>query len=339
MSNKPAIKFEVRVLSGMRPTGPLHVGHYFGALKNWVQLQDQYKCYFGSMDWHAQTALYKTAGDVDTHTRDNIAEWIAWGVDPEKSTIYVQSLVPETLDLFMAFSMLTPMGWLERVNTWKDAVEDMKQNDTHNLGRFAYPVLQTADIALVKGILVPVGKDQVAHLEISREIIRRFNSLYGETLPECKPLLTETPSVPGTDGRKMSNSYGNFIRLTQEAKDTEKQIKGMQTDPARVKRTDPGDPAKCPVFELHKLFSTEQDRKWVTEGCVTAGIGCGDCKARLASNINALSEKPREKKKELLNNPKQLDSIIAEGCHKVRIEAQQTLKDVRQAMKFHGGIF
>jgi tryptophanyl-tRNA synthetase len=234
--------------------------------------------------------------------------------------------------------MITPMGWLERVNTWKDSVEEMKATDTHNLGRFAYPVLQTADIALVKGIFVPVGKDQVAHLEVSREIIRRFNHLYGEVLPECRPLLTDTPAVPGTDGRKMSKSYNNSLFLTQDARVGEKQIKGMPTDPARVKRTDPGDPAKCPVFEMHKLFSTEEDREWVTAGCKSAGIGCGDCKARLIGNINALCEKPREIKKELLNNPKRLDSIIAEGCQRAREEAQKTLKQVRSAMKFHGGI-
>jgi tryptophanyl-tRNA synthetase len=326
-----------RVLSGMRPTSALHMGHYFGALKNWIALQSQYECFYGAMDWHAMMGKYKTSNEIDAITRDNIAEWIAWGIDPNVSTIYVQSLVPETLDLFAAFAMLTPMGWLERVNTWKDAVEEMKQNDTYNVGRFFYPVLQTADIAIVRGGLVPVGQDNISHLEVSREIVRRFNHLYQGDLPEPKPLLTETPLLPGTDGRKMSSSYGNFIPLTEEAPAMEKRIKAMPTDPARVKRTDPGNPDKCPVGDYHKLFSSAEDNEWVRQGCTTAGIGCIDCKMRLFKNINSLCEKPREKKKELLNDRPHLDSIIADGVSRVRQEAQKTLKGVRGAMKFFGG--
>lgn len=327
-----------RVMSGMRSTGPLHFGHYFGVLKNWIELQDQYECFFGAMDWHAQTSKYRVPEEANTYVRDNIAEWVAWGLDPNKCHIYVQSLVPETLELMTAFAMLTPMGWLERVTTWKDAIEEMKQTDTHNLGRFLYPVLQTADVAIVRGSLVPIGKDQVAHLEISREIVRRFNHLYSADLPEPKPLLTEMSALPGTDGRKMSNSYNNFIPLTEDAKSLEKRIKAMPTDPARVRRTDPGNPYICPVYKFHTIFSSEEDQKWVIEGCTTAGIGCGDCKARLFSNINAFCEKPREKKKELLNDRKQLDSIISEGVSRVRQEAQKTLSVVRKAMKFFGGM-
>src|SRR5690606_30012855 len=205
---------------------------------------------------------------------------------------------------------LTPMGWLERVNTWKDAIEEMKQSDTHNLGRFAYPVLQTADIAIMGASLVPIGKDQMSHLEISREIVRRFNHIYKAKLPEPKPLLTEHAQLPGTDGRKMSNSYGNFIPLTEEPKPLEKRIRAMPTDPARVRREDPGTPEVCPVYAYHKLFSSAADVEWAAQGCRTAGIGCGDCKARLFSNINALCEKPREIKKELLHNTGRLDAII-----------------------------
>jgi tryptophanyl-tRNA synthetase len=336
--SESASQKNTRVMSGMRPTGPLHIGHYFGVLKNWIELQSQYTCFFGAMDWHAQMAKYKTPSEVDTYIRDNIAEWIAWGLDPEKCTIYVQSHVPETLELAMIFAVLTPMGWLERVNTWKDAIEEMKQNDTYTLGRFSYPVLQVADIALVGGSLVPVGQDNISHLEVSREIVRRFNSLYKAKLPEPKPLLTPFAALPGTDGRKMSSSYGNFLPLSEEAKPLEKRIKAMPTDPARVRREDPGNPEVCPVYHYHKLFSSQDDLKWVEQGCRTAGIGCGDCKARLFSNINGLYEKPREIKKELLHNTKRLDAIILEGSQKVREEAKKTLKVVRAAMKFVGGV-
>ncbi len=331
-------EIKLRVMSGMRSTGPLHMGHYFGVLKNWIVLQEQYTCFFGAMDWHAQMGKYKESFEVDPIVRDNIAEWIAWGLDPQKCCIYVQSLVPETLELFMAFAVLTPMGWLERVNTWKDSTEEMKQTDTHNLGRFAYPVLQTADIAIMGASLVPIGKDQVSHLEISREIVRRFNSLYKAKLPEPKPLLTENAMVPGTDGRKMSNSYGNFIPLSEEPKALEKRIRAMPTDPQRARRENPGNPEVCPVYGYHKLFSSDEDLKWVVQGCTTAGIGCGDCKARLFSNINRLCEKPRETKKELLHNTNRLDAIIHDGVQRVRKEAQTTLKTVRAAMKFFGGV-
>lgn len=327
-----------RVLSGMRATGVTHIGHYFGALKNWVRLQDEYECYFGLMDWHALTTTFKDSKAVDEVIRDNAAEWIAWGIDPEKHTLFIQSQVPQHIELFMIFANLTPMGWLERVPTWKDAEEEAKRTDTHNLGRFSYPVLQAADIAVYRGHFVPVGQDQVSHLELSREIVRRFNRIYKAKLPEPKPLLTETPSIPGIDGRKMSNSYGNFIPLSEEPKKIQKKVNKMITDPQRVRREDPGDPNKCPVFDYHKLFSSEEDLQWVRQGCTTAGIGCGDCKGRLAENINQLCEEPREKKKELLSNPRQLDAILADGCQKARREASQTLVYVRECMNFKGGI-
>jgi len=322
-----------RVMAGMRTTGDLHIGHYFGALKNFVHLQKDYDCYYGIMDWHGMTTAYKQSEQVPNWVAEMYAEWIAFGVDPEKSSIFVQSQVPEHLELFMIFANLTPMGWLERVPTWKDAEEEAKQSDTHSLGRFAYPVLQAADVAIYQGELVPVGHDQVAHLELTREIIRRFNHLYKGKLPEPKPLLTETPLVPGLDGRKMSKSYGNGLGLTEDEKTLSKKIKGMPTDPQRVKREDVGDPSRCNVFTYHKLFSSSADLDWVTNGCTTAGIGCGDCKGRLFENIQKLVAEPREKKKELLNNRKHLDEIIHVGNQKAQKEASLTLKLIKDWMK------
>ncbi len=324
---------KLRVMSGMRTTGELHIGHFFGAISNWLKLQQDYECFFGAMDWHAMTDQYKDPREMVQNTRLMVASWIAFGLDTQKNVIFVQSRVPEHLELFMIFANLTPMGWLERVNTWKDAEEELKLNDAYNLGRFAYPVLQTADIAIYRGALVPVGQDQVAHLEVSREIVRRFNYLYKAKLPEPKPLLTSTPMVTGLDGRKMSKSYKNGINLVEEEGVLKKQLLQMPTDPQRVRRDDKGNPEVCPVFALHKLFSTEATRTWVVEGCTTAGIGCADCKMALFNHINAFMEKPRARRKELLNDPDELDSIIATGCDRAREEAQKTLDIAKRAMR------
>jgi tryptophanyl-tRNA synthetase len=324
---------KIRIMSGTRTTGRLHIGHYFGALKNWIELQQKYECFFGIMDWHGMTTAYKKVDEISAWNRDLFAELVAWGIDPIKNTIFIQSLVPEHLELFMIFANLTPMGWLERVPTWKDAEDEAKATDTHNLGRFSYPVLQAADIAIYRGNRVPVGQDQVAHLELTREIVRRFNHLYKAKLPEPQPLLTETPLVPGLDGRKMSKSYGNGLDLTEDEKTLEKKVKGMPTDPQRVRREDVGEPMRCNVFTFHKLFSSTDDLSWVEQGCRTAGIGCGDCKMRLAQNINNLVKEPREKKKELLKQPERLDSMIRNGCERARFEAQTTLKIIKSAMK------
>lgn len=320
-------------MSGMRATGKLHLGHYFGALRNWLKLQDQYQCFFGVMDLHSMTTTYKNTQDLPGWTTEMYAEFLAWGVDPEKTTLFVQSKVPQHIELFMVFANLTPMGWLERVPTWKDAEEEARASDTHNLGRFSYPVLQAADVALYKGEKVPVGADQVAHLELTREIVRRFNHLYKGKWPEPAALLTETPSVPGLDGRKMSKSYGNGLDLSDEKKVTEKKIRGMPTDPARVRREDPGDPLKCNVFTYHKLLSTDEDLKWVDQGCRTAGIGCGDCKGRLIERFESLVAGPREKRKELLNNKTLLDSIIQDNCQKARRIAAENMAEVRSLLK------
>lgn len=317
----------------MRTTGDLHIGHYFGALRNFISLQKAYDCFFGLMDWHGMTTAYKQSEQVHQWNMNMLADWIAFGLDPEKSTIFIQSQVPQHLELFMIFANLTPMGWLERVPTWKDAEEEAKQSDTHNLGRFAYPVLQAADIALYMGSLVPVGHDQISHLELTREIIRRFNHVYKGKLPEPKPLLTETPLVPGLDGRKMSKSYNNGLGLTEDEKSLSKKVKAMPTDPKRVKREDAGDPNCCNVFTYHKLFSTSADLEWVSSGCQSAGIGCGDCKGRLIENIQKLIAEPREKKKELLNNRKQLDEIIHAGNEKAIKEATRTIELVKDWMK------
>jgi len=321
-------------MSGMRTTARLHIGNYFGALKNWLTLQHEQECFFGLMDWHAMTSAYKTPAEIRAFTRDILAEWIAWGLDHKKNVIFIQSQVPEHLELNMYFTMLTPMSWLERVPTWKDAEEDAKATDTHNLGRFSYPVLQTADIAIYRGTMVPVGQDQLAHLELSREIIRRFNFLYNGQLPEPKPLLTHTPLISGTDGRKMSKSYGNVFNLTQETDELAHSVKMMVTDPKRVRRADPGDPEVCSVYAFHKLFSPPETISWAAQGCRTAGIGCGDCKKKLTEHINDLMEKPRAKKKELLQDPGALDSIAADGCQRARIEAQKTLDHVRSVTGF-----
>jgi tryptophanyl-tRNA synthetase len=322
------------IVSGMRSTYALHIGNYFGALKKWLALQNDYQGYYGVMNWHAMTSSYKTPHEVQGWARDIFADWLAWGLDPEKNVIFVQSEVPEHIELTMFFMMMTPMGWLERVPTWKDAEAEAKASDTNNLGRFMYPVLQAADIAVYRGTHVPIGQDQISHLELSREIVRRFNFLYATKLPEPRPVFSETPMLLGSDGRKMSKSYGNVFNLTQEPQDVIKTLKAMPTDPARVRRTDAGDPKKCPVFSYHELFSSDPDCDWVTTGCVTAGIGCGDCKMKLAENINKLMEEPREKKKQLLQGGDRLDSIIAEGCQRARTAAGVTLKEVREATGF-----
>lgn len=326
-----------RVISGKRVSGGLHVGHWWGTIRSWVELQDQHDCYFGAMDWHGMTSEYKTPKEVGHYTRENLAEYIAWGLDPQKCTLYVQSRVPEILELFMVFSNLTPMGWLDRVPTWKDALEELQQKDMWNLGRFAYPVLQAADIAIFFGSRVPIGADQVAHLELSREIVRRFNHLYKAKLPEPMPLLTDTPMLLGLDGRKMSTSYGNTLAMTEEsAKSVQKKVNMMVTDPQRARREDSGNPEVCSVYSYHKLYSSKDDLQWVEAGCRSAGIGCGDCKGRLAENIEKTMSKPREIKKELLNDPKRLDSIIEAGCEKARKDARKTLDVVRQHMKWGG---
>lgn len=326
---------KLRVISGKRTSGKLHIGHWWGTVRSWVELQHTHECFFGTMDWHGMTSEYKNPGQVTLDIRDNIADFVAWGLDPEKCTIFVQSKLPEVLELNMIFANLTPMGWLERVPTWKDVQEELQQKDMWNLGRFMYPVLQAADIALFFGARVPIGSDQVAHLELSREIVRRFNHLYKAKLPEPQPLLTDTPLIPGLDGKKMSSSAKNYILMTEDSTASlQKKVNQMLTDPARALRENPGEPTKCPVYGFHKLYSNAEEISWVETGCRTAGIGCGDCKAKLFQNIEKTMAGPREKKKELLNDSKRLDSIIEVGCERARVQAKKTLAAVHKSMKW-----
>ncbi len=317
------------IMSGMRTTHNLHIGNYHGALKQWLDLQKDYRGFYGAMNWHAMTSHYKTPHDVMNFTRVIVAEWLAWGLDPDQNTIFVQSEVPEHIELTMFFQMMTPMSWLERVPTWKDAEEEAKASDTHNLGRFMYPVLQAADIAIYRGTHVPIGQDQIPHLELSRDIVRRFNFLYGGNLPEPKPIFSSTPTLIGSDGRKMSKSYGNAFGLTQEPDEVMKTLRAMPTDPARVRRQDPGEPTKCPIYGFHKLYSGAEDTAWVEQGCRTAGIGCGDCKKKLGENINAVMAAPLARKKSLLGEGEELDTIIADGCARARKEAKKQMDQVR----------
>jgi tryptophanyl-tRNA synthetase len=322
-----------RILSGMRPTAPLHLGNYLGALQNWVALQDEYDCFFMSADWHALTSEYRSAGNIQRFARENIAEFIAAGVDPEKSTVFIQSNVPEHTELHMILSCLTPLGWLERVPTYKAQVKELESKGVDNYAFLGYPVLQAADIFLYKGEAVPVGEDQLPHLELTREIARRFNSIFGkQVFPEPKAKLTEIRLLLGLDGRKMSGSYGNGIEIGEEPATVEKKVKSMFTDPARVRRKDPGTPEKCNVWTFHSIFNTAERHAKIADGCRSAEIGCTDCKTELAGKVQEHLSPIYEKRKQLLENPKELDEIIHTGTKKARIVARETMEEVREAV-------
>jgi tryptophanyl-tRNA synthetase len=386
----------------MRPTGQLHLGNYHGALKNWIDLQYQYECYFFVADWHALTTGYEDTKQLPKFIHEMLIDWLAAGLNPGVSTLFVQSHVPEHAELHLLLSMVTPLGWLERVPSYKDQQAELKEKDLATYGFLGYPLLQTADILLYRPAFVPVGEDQVAHVEITREVARRFNHLFGrepdfETkaekaikllggrnstmykqlrkkfqesgdqlaldkarevvtsntrltvadrerllgyleggnvsiLPEPHVLLTATPKVPGLDGRKMSKSYGNTIGLREDPDSVAKKLKTMQTDPARVRRTDVGDPDKCPVWDLHKIYSDAETQAWVQQGCRTAGIGCLDCKKRVSDVIVAEIMTIRARAQEFEENRDLVRGIIAEGCEKARDVARQTLEEVHQAM-------
>jgi len=391
-----------RVLSGMRPTGPLHLGNFHGALRNWVELQYQYECYFCIVDWHALTTGYEDTARLQEYIQAVLIDWLAAGLNPGVATLFIQSQVPEHAELHLLLSMITPLSWLERVPTYKDQQAQLSEKDLTTYGFLGYPLLQSADILLYRADYVPVGEDQVAHIEITREIARRFNHLYGrepdfETraqkavktlggrnatryqelrrnyqeagavealaqarelvqgnnritvadrerllgyleggavsiLPEPQVLLTTTPKVPGTDGRKMSKSYGNTIGMREDPDVVVQKLRTMQTDPARVRRTDPGDPEKCPVWDLHKIYSDEPTRKWVTEGCRSAGIGCLDCKKPLIEKVVEEIRGMRKRAQEFEDQPELLRSIVREGADKAREAARQTLDEVRRVM-------
>ena len=394
--------FETRVLSGMRPTGALHLGHYHGVLKNWVKLQAEYPCLFFVADWHALTTDYEKPGALQDVGTEMVIDWLASGVDPTQATIFVQSLVPEHAELHLLLSMMTPLGWLERVPTYKDQQEKLADKDLTTYGFLGYPLLQAADIMIYRAKYVPVGEDQVPHIEFTRELARRFNHLYGrepgyedkakaavkkmgskkarlfnelrtrfleggdgealkraqallkeqqniprgdserlygwlegsgrKILVEAEALLTEAPKLSGLDGQKMSKSYGNAIGLREAPESVAKKIKTMPTDPARVKRSDPGTPEKCPVWSMHLVYSDEERKNWVRKGCTTAGIGCLECKQPVIDGVLAELAPIRERAQAYLDDPTLVKNILADGCDKARALATETMRDVREAM-------
>jgi tryptophanyl-tRNA synthetase len=356
-----------RVLSGARPTGKLHLGNYVGAVSNWVRMQDEYECFFFIADWHALTTDYADTSKVKQNSFQVLLDLLAAGLDPERCTLFLQSHVPQHAELFLLFSMITPLGWLERVPTYKDQQENLKEKDLSTHGFLGYPVLQAADILMYKGNFVPVGEDQVPHVELTREIARRFNSLYSTAIstetarltegqkdwlieqgrqitpdtayvfhegvfPEPQPLLTPSPKLPGTDGRKMSKSYGNTILLTDPEPVVRQKLKTMVTDPARVRRTDPGNPDICPVGDLHKIFSSSETLAKVDAGCRSAGIGCIECKGWAADAIVKILSPIQERRKKYEENPRLAWDILEAGSAQARKVAEATMGEVRAAM-------
>jgi len=387
-----------RVLSGMRPTGKLHIGHFFGALKNWVEMQEKFDCFYFVADWHALTSDYADASLIAQNSVEIGIDWLAAGLDPGKCTFFVQSQIPEHAELHLLLSMVTPLSWLERVPTYKEQLENIKDKNLHTYGFLGYPVLQSADIVMYRADVVPVGEDQVAHVELTREIVRRFNYFYGgklqpglsqadqwkaaeivipklppgyfeggvkgdfsnllsdarsergledylnvlrsnpryftnpDILREPEAMLTTTPRIPGTDGRKMSKSYGNAISFTEEDDAIRKKTRVMVTDPARKRRTDPGNPDVCPVYDWHKLFSAQQTLDWAAQGCRTAGIGCIECKEAMAENLIKWIAPVRARRKEYEAQPERVQEILAAGSVQARKTAMQTMKQVRESV-------
>ena len=326
-----------RVLSGMRPTGKIHLGNYMGALANWVKLQDsgQYECYFFIADWHALTTDYADTSNFLGNTREVILDYLAAGLDPARSVLFVQSHVPVHAELHLLLSMITSVGWLERVPSYKEQQENLVGKDLSTYGFLGYPLLQAADILMYQPKYVPVGQDQVAHVELTREVARRFNNLYKldgrEVLPEPDALLTPSPKLPGTDGRKMSKSYGNTIMLTDPETEVRQKLKTMVTDPARIRRKDPGDPDKCPVGDLHKVFSSPETLAKVYDGCRSAGIGCIECKGWAADELVQILNPIQERRARF--TPGEVEDILKDGSERARTRAEQTMTEVRAAMR------
>jgi tryptophanyl-tRNA synthetase len=394
--------FPDRVVSGMRPTGLMHLGHYHGALKNWIRMQSELPCLFFVADWHALTTHYDDPAIIEKSTWDMVIDWLAAGIDPSQATIFIQSRVPEHAELHLLLSMATPLGWLERVPTYKDQIDNLASRDLATYGFLGYPLLQAADVLIYRATQVPVGEDQVPHIEMMREIARRFNHLYGKEpgfeqkaldavkklgskrarlytelrtayrqegneaaleqaqalldeagslsnidrerlfgylegshkiiLVEPQVKLTEASRLPGLDGRKMSKSYGNSVSLREDPESVTKKIRTMPTDPARVRRSDPGDPLKCPVWQLHEVYSDKNTKDWVMKGCTSAGIGCLDCKQPVVEAVLAEQEPMHERAQQYLDDPSLVRAIVADGCEKARRLAQETMRDVREAM-------
>ena len=325
---------KLRVVSGMRPTGKLHLGHLVGALGNWASLQDTYDCFYFVADWHALTSDYADTSRIRDNALDNVADWIAAGVDPERSTFFAQSLVPEHAELYLLLQMVVPIPWLERVPTYKEMQEQLSEKDLSTLGFLGYPLLQTADIAIYDGRFVPVGEDQVAHLELGREAIRRFNQFYGEVLVEAQPLLTPVPRLPGLDNRKMSKSYGNTIDLTDTAEAVTKKVRQMYTDPKRVRADTPGTVEGNPVFMYHDAFNPNAAEVEDLKSRYRSGtVGDVEVKTKLAAALNASLEPLRERRRQMMAKPGAVREILVEGSKKARVIAQATMERVRDAVK------
>ncbi|OGP62840.1 MAG: tryptophan--tRNA ligase [Deltaproteobacteria bacterium RBG_13_49_15] len=322
-----------RIVSGMRPTGPLHLGNLLGALANWVNMQDDYDCFYFIADWHALTSDYEDTRLIAAYTRQMMIDWLSVGLLPEKSTLFIQSHIKEHAELFLILSMITPVPWLERNPTYKDQMVQIKDKDLSTFGFLGYPVLQAADIIMYKAFGVPVGVDQVPHVEITREIARRFNSFYGEIFPEPQAILTQTPKILGTDRRKMSKSYNNAIFLSDSPKAIRSTVSQMITDPQRARRSDPGNPDICNVFEFHKIYTDQQKVDTINRECRTAQIGCVECKKIMADYLAAALAPVREKRTYYETRPALVDEVISNGCDRARKVAQKTLDEVRTSIR------
>lgn len=320
-----------RILSGMQPTGQLHLGNFEGALRNWVKLQDEYDSFFMIADWHSLTTLYETPDTIRENTRQVAIDFLAAGLDPEKCAIFIQSDVKEHAELHLMLSMITPVPWLERVPTYKDKIDNL-QMESASYGLLGYPVLMASDILVYKANVVPVGKDQLPHLELTREICRRFNYIYGNIFPEPEAKMTQYPVMPGTDGRKMSKSYDNAIYMKDTAEETQQKIRTMFTDPLKIYKKDPGHPETCPVFALHNVYSRSETEE-ISAICKSGELGCVDCKKRLTANLNEALAPIRERRVQLEENPKELVDILAAGADKARAVTSATMAEVRAAMK------
>ncbi|MGE3063306.1 MAG: tryptophan--tRNA ligase [bacterium] len=319
------------ILSGFRPTGRAHIGNLIGALENWVRLQDEYTCYFMIADWHHLTTGYDSTEDIQTNIIEMAADWLAAGLDPDKSTIFIQSGIKEHAELHLLFSMITPISWLERNPTLKEQVRDLNISDNMNYGLLGYPVLQAADILCYKATAVPVGEDQLPHVELAREIARRFNSLYGEVFPEPKSLLTQFPRVPGIDGMKMSKSLNNAIYIADSEEEIVKKVKTCITDTAKVYKNDPGHPNVCNVFQYHRIFNNNEAND-IKQECEAGALGCVDCKKKAASKINEYVRPIREKRNDLMKRPDYIYDVLSKGGEKAKERAEATLNETRKSM-------
>jgi len=322
-----------RVLSGMRPTGKLHLGNYHGALENWKGLQDTYDCFFFIADWHALTSDYEDTANIESYIRDMVIDWLSVGLDPEKCTLFIQSHIKEHSELYLLFSMITPVPWLERNPTYKEQIEQLSNKDLSTFGFLGYPVLQAADIVMYKAKGVPVGVDQIPHVELTREIVRRFNHIFEEVFPEPKAILTPTPKILGIDRRKMSKSYQNAIFLCDSSEFIQKKVSQMITDPQRMRKNDPGDPSVCNVFTFHTLYSEQSMIDDMNNACKNAKIGCVDCKKKMAQSLISHLEPIRDKRTYYESKPNIVNEIIHNGEEKARSVARETMNEVRSAVK------